>query len=440
MTDNTRKAAANILFEFFKNNTPVSEAMNVFRKESSMEARDIRFVNEIVNGTLRNLDYIDYIIAAFSSIKLNKISAYILCVLRVSSYQILFMDKIPHSAAVNEAVKLAKKSNYRVAGFVNAILRKISQEAETVVLPADKKKYISTRYSYPEWIVDMWYDRLGDEAEQLALAMNQKPDTFLRVNTLRTSADELAKILNNDGWKCNVYSSKDFKDIDYLICAQKIESITSSQAYRDGLFYIQDSAACYAAHILSPKENDTVLDMCASPGGKTTHLAQIMNNKGKVIAFDVSENKIERIRQNAQRLGINCIEAMVWDSTVPKPELEGSADCILVDAPCSGLGIIRKKPDIKYSRKPEDISALAKISLDILSVSARYLKSKGKLVFSTCTTTQEENEGVLFEFLRLHPEFHLVPIDSEIENEGYITLYPHRNCCDGFFISLLTKD
>lgn len=440
MADNTRKAAVDILFNFSKNRAPVSDEINKFRMSSDMDTRDIRLVNELVNGTLRNLEYIDYVISRFSTLKLNKISTYVLSVLRISVYQILFMDKIPDSAAVNEGTKLAKKANYRAAGFVNAVLRKVSANEGKVVLPENRTKYISTRYSCPEWIVKEWIKHLGDEAEALAEAMNKKPATMLRVNTLKTNRKKLIKTLTEEGWECCEYDSPVFPEIDYLISAERIENISESHAYKDGLFYIQDSAGAYAGHVLSPVEGSIVLDMCSSPGGKTTHLAQIMNNSGIIHAFDVSDMKIKKIIQNRERLGITCIKPQVSDSTVVRDEFIEVADYILVDSPCSGLGIIRKKPDIKYLRTPSDSIALADISLKILETASRYLKSGGKMVFSTCTTLYNENEGVLGKFLSSHPEFKLKKIECNIENDGFITLYPHRNDCDGFFISLLTKE
>ncbi len=440
MTTNPRKASVDIIYNILRNSSTLSDELNTFRANADMCQQDIRLVAEIANGVLRNLEYIDYMISFFSAIKLNKISPYILCVLRISAYQILFMDKIPHSAAVNEGVKLAKKSNFKAASFVNALLRKLSSNEENIPLPEDRNKMLSVKYSCPEWIIEHWLDTVGDETEHLAKAMNQKAATMLRVNKLKTTADKLVKMLNEDGWVCERYSSPVFPEADYLVSAQKVGNILTSEAYRKGLFYIQDSAGAYAGHVLNPGKDSVIIDMCASPGGKTTHLAEITENSGIIHAFDVSEYKVKRIEENLSRLGITCVNTKVMDSTVMHKEFIGTADFILVDAPCSGLGIIRKKPDIKYARKPNDIKELSEISLKILYNAADYLKKGGRMVFSTCTTTYEENQGVLFEFLNHRKDFKLIKIDCTIQNDGYITLYPHRNDCDGFFISLLMKE
>lgn len=440
MTTNPRKASVDIIYNILKNSSSLSDELNTFRANTDMGQQDIRLVSELANGVLRNLEYIDYTISLFSSVKLNKISPYILCVLRISAYQIMFMDRIPKSAAVNEGVKLAKKSNFKAASFVNALLRRLSSNEETILLPEDRNKMLSIKYSCPEWIIQHWIDTVGEDAEELAKAMNTKTSTMLRVNKLKTTADELVRMLNEDGWICERYTSPVFPKIDYLVSAQKAGNILSSEAYRNGLFYIQDSAGAYAGHVLNPSKNSVVIDMCASPGGKTTHLAEITENSGTIHAFDVSEYKINRIEENLSRLGITCVNTNVMDSTVMHEELINTADYILVDAPCSGLGIIRKKPDIKYARKPDDIKELSQISIKILYNAAEYLKKGGRMVFSTCTTTYEENQGVLYEFLKHRKDFKLVKIDCTIENDGYITLYPHRNDCDGFFISLLMKE
>jgi 16S rRNA (cytosine967-C5)-methyltransferase len=435
---NPRKIAVEILYNITKKKHSYSDEMSDLRK-SDMELSnlDIRFISEIVTGVLRNLEYIDFLVSASSDVKLNKISPYVLSVLRVGVYQIIFMDKVPHSAAVNESVKIIKKSsNYRLAGFVNAVLRKSITNG--LVLPNNED--LSTRYSCPEWIVELLSEQFED-VENLLKCMKQKPDIILRTNTCKISTENLIDMLNEEGWICELYNSPIFPEIDYLIRVKKVGTeIESTKAYKEGLFYIQDPAACYVGHILNPKPNSVVLDMCASPGGKTTHFAQKMNDTGKIYAFDVSNSKIIKINQNAKRLGFGSVTAQKSDSSINNPAFNNTADYVVVDAPCSGLGIMRKKPDIKYLRNKDDISNLAKISMSILDASAPYLKKGGTLVFSTCTTTYEENEKVLFDFLNKHKEFKLKKINCTKENDGYMTLYPHLDDCDGFFISLMTKE
>ena len=294
MNPNPRKIAVQILYDVLKSKVNLSQSLALHRKESQLTNLDIRFVSELAGGTIRNLEYIDYAVSLASDIKISKISPYVMCVLRIGAYQILFLDKVPPSAAVNESVKIIKSSsNRRLSGFVNAVLRKIIQNGRGFELPTDKIKNLSVRYSCPEWIIKNWESRLGDDAEELAKEMNSKPETVIRANTLKISASELCKKLNGEGWICSEYVSPVFPDVDYLIKAEKIEDIASSQSYKDGLFYIQDSAGSYVSEVLSPKPGSTVFDMCASPGGKTTHIAEKMENKGKIFSFDVSESKVK---------------------------------------------------------------------------------------------------------------------------------------------------
>ncbi len=441
MNPNPRKIAVQILYDVLKSKTNLSQSLVQCRREYELSNLDMRFISELTGGTTRNLEYIDYAISLASNIKISKISPYVMCVLRIGAYQILFLDKVPPSAAINESVKIIKSSsNHRLSGFVNAVLRKILQTGRDFELPKDKTENLSIMYSCPKWIIKNWESRLGQDVYELAKAMNSKPDTIIRANTLKISASELCRKLNDEGWVCSEYISPVFPNADYLIKAEKIEDIASSQAYKDGLFYIQDSAGSYVSEVLNPKPGSVVFDMCASPGGKTTHIAEKMQNKGKIFAFDVSENKVKTINENAQRLGIDIIHAEVSDSSEHNDKFIGKADYVLVDSPCSGLGIIRKKPDIKYIRKEEDSRELARISLSILNSSAPYLKSGGTMVFSTCTTVYEENEGVLFEFLKANKDFKLEKIPCTKDNSGYVTLYPHLDDCDGFFISLLKKE
>jgi len=438
---NPRKIAADIVYNVVKKNYTLNTGLEHMRDNADLTSLDIRFISELSSGVLRKLEYIDFLIGKSSDIKINKISPFVLSVLRTGAYQILFMDRIPNSAAVNESVKLIKKSsNNRLSGFVNAVLRSIDKNHNDIKLPEDKPSYLSVKYSMPLWIVKRWCESFGEEAESLISKMNEKSETIIRTNTLKITPKELKSLLISEGWVCDEYKSNLFPEVDYLIKASKIEDISKSSAYKNGYFYIQDAAASFAAHVLNPHGNSVVLDMCASPGGKTTHLAQLMNNTGKIYAFDVYDAKIQRINENAKRLGSKNITAIKADSSNFNPEFYEKADYILADVPCSGLGIIRRKPDIKYVRKEEDIKELSNLALKILNNSAKYLKKGGKMLFSTCTIEKEENEDTLFEFLKQNPDFHLKKINCEKENDGYLTLLPHRDNCDGFFISLLKKE
>lgn len=440
MSVNPRKTAADIVYNVLKGSN-LSDELEKMRAKSDMSELDIRFASEIASGVLRKLEFIDCAVSNASNIKINKISPYVLSVIRIGVYQILFMDKVPDSAAVNESVKIIRKtSNSRLCGFVNAVLRKVAQNGMNITLPADKIERLSVRYSCPTWITKLFCDSLGDEAEVLLQTMGEKTPTTLRTNILKTTADELTDLLQKRGWECERYFSDLFPKLDTLITASRIDGMTQTEEFKQGMFYVQDAAASYAAYVLAPEEGNTVIDMCAAPGGKTTHISEMMNNTGRVYAFDIYDRKIDRINENAKRLGITNIIAEKKDALVLDTHFRETADRVLVDAPCSGLGIIRKKPDIKYQRKPEDINELSRLSLKILLNGAEYLKKGGRMVFSTCTLTYEENCGVLFEFLKLRSDFKLKEIPCARSNDGYITLYPHTDKCDGFFISLLEKE
>ncbi len=440
MSENPRKIAADIVYNVSKG-CNLSEEIEKLRLKNDLSKLDIRFVTEIVNGTVRKLEFIDCAISNASDIKLNKISPFVLAVMRCGTYQILFMDKVPDSAAVNESIKLIRKArNPRLCGFANAVLRKVSKNGFNIKLPSDIDEKLSVKYSCPLWITKIFTESLGDEAEQLLGALNKKPPTVIRTNTLKTTSEELVGTLSSKGWECKSYLSELFPELDTLIEASKVDGLTEVQEFKDGLFYVQDAAAAFAAYVLSPEKGSTVIDMCAAPGGKTTYLAEIMKNTGRIYAFDIYDKKIDKINENAKRLGLTNIIAQKKDAAEYDDGFKETADRVLVDSPCSGLGIIRKKPDIKYLRRQSDINELAALSLKILLNAAEYLKKGGIMVFSTCTLTNEENIGVLFEFLKQRSDFKLKKIPCRRENSGYMTLYPHRDNCDGFFISLLEKE
>ena len=442
MHENPRKTTADILYSTLVKSSSASSEIDAVRRKNIYSDADMRFVSEVVFGCLRKLEYIDYAISYASNIKLNKISPFVLCVMRTGAYQILFMDRVPDSAAVNESVKIIRRcANPRASGFANAVLRKVAANRTNILLPKDKSELLSIEYSCPRWIVDSWQSHFGEQTQQILSAMNKKPPTFLRANSLRTDSARLCEMLRADGWECSVYHSDIFPQAADLLQVTRIgKPISEVKAYRDGLFYIQDAAAAYAAYVLAPKAGMHVIDMCAAPGGKSTHMAELMKNSGKITAFDIYPEKLGRINDNAQRLGIGIIDTVLADSTVYNDSYRSSADCVLADVPCSGLGIIRRKPDIKYTRKKDDITALANIGYKVLCNAAMYLKPGGRMVFSTCTTERAENEDNLFRFLDAHPEFKLKKINCGRENDGYITLLPNRDGCDGFFISVVERD
>lgn len=442
MKTNARRVVADILYNVYKNGAYLNEEIKSLRVKSNIDDIDFRFVNEITSGVLKNKLRIDYIISKNTNIKFKKISLYILAILESAVYQIVFMDKVPSSAAVNEAVKLTKTRNLsKSSGFVNGVLRSVERTYTTIEYPKNKNEYLSVYYSIPLWLVDRWINEFGeDRAQNIIMAMNQKPDLFFRANTLKTNADELVILLNNSGCDTIVYNNPKCPTINYLALCNSVNDITSLDCYKEGLFYIQDFASALTVEIMDVHPGMTVIDMCAAPGGKTTHMAEKMKNKGTIYAFDMYEHKINKIKENAIRLGIDIIDAQVSDSTINKPELNGTADRVLVDAPCSGLGIIRRKPDIKYARSSEDLYALAQTGYSILENAKKYVKTGGSIIYSTCTIEKCENDDVTDKFLQNNKNFEKQIIaEYDKQNNGSITLYPDTDNCDGFYICKLKK-
>lgn len=434
---NARETALLILYQIEYEGAYSNLALKKQLGVAGLLVQDKALATELVYGVIRRKLTLEYIISEFSSIKLKKISKHIGLILKLGIYQLLYMNKIPQSAAVNECVKLAKRYGHsKSAGFVNGILRNVIRNIDNLPMPENEIKNMSVKYSCPEWLVDKWTKDFGKEfACELMDAMNNEAGMCVRVNTLKTTRDEMLKKLSDA--KTAEYSDR------AIYCGGF--DIAGSEEYKNGLITVQDEAAILAATVLSPESGETVMDMCAAPGGKSTCMAELMKNKGKILSFDIHEHKISLIEENAKRLGIDIISAQVADACVYNEKYKETADKILADVPCSGLGIIRRKPDIKWNR-PEE-SNLPEIQYMILSNAARYLKPGGELVYSTCTLNREENEDVILRFLKENKNF--VPVDikplldeklqKKVSDNGYITLYPNCDGTDGFFIAKLKK-
>lgn len=383
-----------------------------------MEQRDRAFVTSLVYGVINKKLTLDYIIEQYSKIKLKKLSKYIHQILRMGLYQMFFMDKIPQSAAVNESVKLARRYGHGAsAGFVNGLLRSASKGE--IKYPTDKIQYLSVKYSFPVWICEKWISDFGYEfTQKLMSAFDNEPELNLRPNTLKITADELAQRLQE-------YDAQ--KKDNSVVC--KGLNIGNDKLYKNGFYTVQDRAAMAAVEELNPHKGETVIDICAAPGGKTTYMAELMKNQGRILAFDIYEHKIKLIQENAQRLGISIIEAKIADATKCDDSLIASADKILCDVPCSGWGILRRKPDIKWNRTEED--DFSAVQMCILKNAAQYLKNEGQILYSTCTVNKAENEGIINAFLEENKSF---------EKLYEKTFYPHIDGTDGFYICKLKKN
>jgi len=436
-----REIALKILHTIDTKDAYSNLTINSELKDKNLSSLDRGFITELVYGTLENSIYIDYIISKFSTTKLNKINKWTINILRLGIYQIMFLDKVPDFAAVNESVNLAKKYSIKTAGFTNAILRNVLRNKENIELPDKKKefvKYLSIKYSHAEWMVNRFLTYFTKEfTEDLLKANNERPDFYLRINTLKTNVEDCIKSLSEK----NIEVKRNEK-IAEAITVKGINQLEELEEFKAGLIHVQDFGSMLVSRVLNPQEGEYIVDVCCAPGGKTTHMAQLMNNKGKILARDVYEHKLRLVKNNAKRLGVNIIQTEEFDGMKLDKNLIGKADKVLVDAPCSGLGIIRRKPEIKYRKKADDLTELRKMQLSILNNASEYVKPNGELIYSTCTIDPNENESVIEEFLKGKSNYKLMDIEGFDEfkrKDGTIQLYPNVHNTDGFYIARLKR-
>ncbi len=442
---NSREVAAEAMMEIMEEGAYNNMALRrLLRQNGAMPPKDRALVTEIVNGTLRNLYYIDHVVNQFSKTKTEKMKPWVLAVLRTAVYQMYFM-KTPDSAACNEAVKLIDERGLApLKGFVNGVLRTVAREKENIVLPKEgTAEFLSIQYSHPLWLIKMWLAYFGyEETQKLCQADNLPPDVTIRVNTLKIEKDLLQKEMEKGG-----ITVADGRLLPFALHLKKTADIGSLKTFTDGLFHVQDESSQLAVEILNPQKGEAILDLCAAPGGKSFTIAQKMENKGKLICGDIYEHKIELIAEGAKRLGITIIGPRQQDATQYNEEYADKFDRVLVDAPCSGLGLMGKKPDIRLKKNGDEIDHLVPIQRKILENGASYVKQGGILVYSTCTLCKKENEKNVEWFLNNHPDFigedisEFLPQEllQETAKKGYLTLLPHKSNTDGFFIAKLKR-
>ena len=416
-----RQLALKVLYEVEKNGAYPGIELKKQLFISDLSTVDKGFATELVYGVLKNRTRLDFIISKYSKQKLKKISDWIINILRMGVYQIVFLDKIPLSAAVNESVKLAKRYGHQASsGFVNGVLRNVGRNGD-VDYPKGRE-YYELFYSHPKWLVDMLFEQYGEEAKIIIENNNKVPSTTVRVNVLKITVDELTGLLLEKGidvkkTECeNILKISGFGDISKL------------PEYKEGLLTPQGLSSYIAASLIEPVEGEVILDLCSAPGGKSTAMAEMSKDNAKIYAFDLFEHKIELINNNCKRLGIKNVNAKAHDGTVFMDEFAGKADKILADVPCSGLGIIRKKPDIKWNKETTDFDEIISIQKKILENSEKYLKKDGVLVYSTCTLNKKENELVVEEFANKY----------SFEIEKMQTFFPDDDH-DGFFVCKLRR-
>lgn len=432
MSKNIRRLAADSIQEIVVNKKFSTEVVNknIGGIESPM---DQNFYRELVYGTTENLRYIDYILGQASRVKLKKIEHYVLQNIRLGIYQLCFLET-PSHAAINEAVKIVKKKKgFRAGNFVNGVLRNIDKNKEDymVIDQKDYINYLAIKYSYQREIVDyLGRDLEVDQLENLLEALNKTAPLSIRINTKKISKKDFMELLDK---KDRGYEESSLVE-DGLIIKNPIR-ITDWEEFKNGLFTIQDQSSILVGELLDPKKNAKVLDLCAAPGSKTSHLAQIMDNSGELYANDIAENKLDMIRENLDRMDFDNYKILNFDAMDYQEDLEAKFDYVLVDAPCSGLGIVRRKPDIKLNRTLDDIKELSNIQYKILENAYRYLKKGGHMVYSTCTYGKIENEDNIEKILAQHPDLSLVETDG---NNPRI-IRTDLTGSDGFFMAKIYK-
>lgn len=425
--DNTREIAVRLVEQVCNGGAYTNLLLSKYLRENNLTDLDRRFLTELVYGTVKAWGTLDWYLQKFLKQPLNKLEPFVAADLRVAVFQIMYLEKVPASAAVNEAVELAKKlANPGAAKLVNGVLRNFLRQQKEIEFPQNEAERLALTLWHPKELVKKWLKHYGRE-ETVALCNfnNSSAPLCLRVNTLKTTREQLGAELEQLGVEF-VFSKL---ARDGIVC-KKVPSLGMMLDKLAGQFYIQDESSMLVAELLAPQQGQRILDLCAAPGGKTTHLAQFMENKGSIIACDIHHHKLPLIECNAKGLGINIIATKLQDATELNEEFIDSFDGVLVDAPCSGLGVLRRRAEARWKKTRDVIKVFTPLQSSILNNGAKYVKKNGKLVYSTCTIEQSENHYVVAKFLEEHPNFELV---SERQ------LLPQRDGVDGFYMALLRR-
>lgn len=404
---------------------------SVLEKYQYLDKRERAFLTRVAEGTIQRQIELDYILDQFSKVKVRKMKPVIRAILRMGVYQLKYMDSVPASAACNEAVKLAKEKGFgQLSGFVNGVLRGVSRGLDQLTYPkesVDAVKAWSVRYSMPEWIVAQWIGDYGKERtkEILAASLLEAPIT-VRANLERITPEALAERFKEEGVTAVPLDTEKYPGLSYVFTISGFDHLNGLSSFQEGLFYVQDISSMMVAEYAAPKEGDCCIDVCAAPGGKSIHLAEKLRGTGHVEARDVSEQKVALIDENIKRCQLMNITAKCQDATVLDEASVRTADVLIADLPCSGLGVLRRKTDIKYRMNPEGEGSLVALQRQMLSVVCEYVKPGGTLIYSTCTIHAAENEENARWFEQTHPEFTLDVMRQ---------MFPEEQLGDGFFIA-----
>ena len=441
---NSREIALKILYQILEEGAYANLALDkALFSCRNLDARDKGLITEIVYGTVRNLGKLDYILNQFAKTPVHKMDVWTRNILRMSLYQILLLEKVPDSAAVDEGVKLSKRHGH-ADKFVNAVLRNYLRGKDRIVWPnreQDPERHLVVRYSIPTWMAKRFLKAYGlEQAEALCEYFNAPAPIWIRTNTLRISKKDLKARLEAAGYE--VEESRHVPEGLRILNGAPVHQMKEFQA---GYFTVQDESSMLVALAAEPAGGDKVLDVCSAPGGKATHMAQLMKNKGQIYACDIHKHRLDLIGENCKRLGVENVQLVLQDGTKLTERWKDPFDVILCDVPCSGLGVLGRRADARWSKETGQITELCRIQKKILDQAAQLVKPGGTLIYSTCTITDEENIDQVRAFLERHPEFYLdetLPdcwLDMEKGQSGYAQFLPFEDGMDGFFIARMMR-
>lgn len=417
---------------------------DVLNKYQYLEKKERSFITRVTEGTLEHMMEIDYILDQFSKVKVKKMKPVIRNIVRSAVYQMKYMDSVPVSAACNEAVKLAVRKGFgSLRGFVNGVLRNVARNLDQIEYPTEPLQRLSIQYSMPEWILNLWlkaYD--SDIVEQMLQAFQRETPLTIRCNLRMVTPKQLKEHLEAEGVTVKVHPY-----LEYAFHISGFDYLGDLESFQNGEFSVQDISSMLVSELAGPKEGDYVIDVCAAPGGKSLHMAEKLNGSGHVEARDLTEYKVGLIQENIERTGLSNVEAVQQDALIFDETSVGKADIVLADLPCSGLGVLAKKTDLKYKATKEGADSLAKLQREMLKNVQAYVKDEGKLVYSTCTINPAENMDNVHWFLNEYPEFELIDIhgllceelQKDVKENGCIQLLPGVHQSDGFFLACMKK-
>ena len=442
-----RALCLEVLAEFEQRDAYVNLILNQRIFDHSLSHNERGFLTELVRGVLQRLNTIDWALSLYLNRPLEKLTPWIRNILRMGAYQLLYLDYVPDAAAVDESVKLAHRYGHKgVSSLVNAVLRKISIEKDNIPWPSPEEgeDYLSIIYSHPRWVINRWLKNLGWEETEALCRANNTPSPFtVRVNTLRFTREDLKETLKEEGIEASECRFSPWG----LELGGLPRRLTEINSFQRGLFQIQGEASMLVAPALNPQPGEDVLDLCSAPGGKTIHAAMLMENSGKIIAADLYPQRLKLVEKAAVQLGADIVRTISTDGRNLPLKMHSSFNRVLLDVPCSGLGVLRRKGDLKWRRRPEDISSLSELQLKLLKEAFSALCPGGVLLYSACTTEPEETVQVINAFLEEEPGAYLTPLSPFLpealvspEEEGMAYFWPHKHNLDGFFLARLRKN